>query len=229
MITIAWSDYGTVQGEFCISIARSIKQDSQQRNLISEVFALPCSSVALARNIIFRDFLEKSTSPWLLMVDGDTVWSAEDIYKLYDIATKNDIKVINGTYFIKIDCAEGCLHTVPDMFVSEDLEGKKHSVFVKIENELNKEIIEVEWAGLGALLIHRDVLEQTKQVGIVDNFPYWCANGLVDGYFAGEDHYFFNNIKKQGHKVYATPQVIVGHVKKQVLNFESYKQEHGFF
>jgi len=227
MITLAWSDYGIVQGEFCISIARSIKKDSQERNLISEVFALPCSAVALARNIIFRDFLEKSTSPWLLMVDGDTIWSVEDIYKLYDIATKNDIKILSGTYFIKIDCAEGCLHTVPALFSSEDLEGKKHHIFVEIENQLDKETIEVEWAGLGALLIHRDVLEQTKQIGTADNFPYWCAETSIDGYFAGEDHYFFKNIKDQGHKVYATPQVIVGHVKKQVLNLKSYKEEYG--
>jgi hypothetical protein len=228
MITVAWSDYGIVQGEFCISIARSIKQDSQQRNLISDIFALPCSAIALARNVVFRDFLERSTSPWLLMVDGDTVWSVEDIYKLYDIAIKNDIKILSGTYFVRIDCAEGCLHTVPALFTSEYIEGTKHSMFVNIANELDKEIVEVEWAGLGALLIHRDVLEQTKQVGTVDNFPYWCAETLIDGYFSGEDHYFFKNIKKQGHKIYATPQVIVGHIKKQVLNLRSYKEEHGF-
>lgn len=228
MITIAWSDYGTVVGEFCLSIARSIKQDSQERNLISDIFALPCSAVALARNIVFRDFLEKSTSPWLLMVDADTIWSADDIYRLYDIATKNDIKVLSGTYFIQVNCIEGCLHTVPAMFTSGYEKDIKHPSCIEIINELDKEIIEVEWAGLGALLIHRDVLEQTRQVGI-NNFPYWCAETLVDGYFSGEDHYFFNNIRNQGHKVYATPQVMVGHVKKQVLNLRSYKQEHGLF
>lgn len=226
MITVAWSDYGTVQGEFCVSIARSIKQDSQERNLISDIFALPCSAVALARNIVFRDFLEGSNSPWLLMVDGDTIWSADDIYKLYDIATKNDIKVLSGTYFIQINCIEGCFHTVPAMFIDGYEKDIEHPQYIEIMNELDKETIEVSWVGLGALLIHRDVLEQTKQV---DNygFPYWCAEALVNGHFSGEDYYFSDNIKQQGHKIYATPQVIVGHVKKQVLSLKSYKEEHG--
>jgi hypothetical protein len=162
------------------------------------------------------------------MVDGDTIWSADDIYRLYDIAIKNDIKVLSGTYFIQINCIEGCLHTVPAMFTSGYEKNIKHPQYIEIMNELDKDIIEVEWTGLGALLIHRDVLEQTKQVDAY-GFPYWCAEALVNGHFSGEDHYFFNNIKEQGHKVYATPQVMVGHVKKQILDSRSYRAEYGLF
>lgn len=228
MITVAWTDYGTVQGEFCISIARSIKQDSKERDLISDIFAIPCSAVALGRNAVFRDFLEKTESPWLLMVDADTIWSAEDIYKLYDIATKNDIKVLSGTYFVRINCLEGCLHTVPALFINELKDNVSHTVFLDLMNNLDKEIVELTWTGLGALLIHRDVLEDTKETSL-NGMPYWCAEALVDGNFSGEDHYFFNVLNKKGYKVYGTPQVLIGHVKKYVLDLEFYKEEHGYF
>lgn len=228
MITIAWSDYGTVVGEFCVSIARSIKQDSKERNLISEIFAIPCSAVALGRNAVFKDFLEKTDSLWLLMVDADTIWSAEDIYKLYDIAVKNQVKVLSGTYFVQVNCIEGCLHTQPAMFLEDYIDGIKHPACINLVEHLDKELIEVNWTGLGALLIHRDVLEETKEIDL-KGFPVWCAESLVDGQFAGEDHYFFENLKTKGFKTYATPQVVLGHVKKQILNLRSYKEEHGLF
>jgi hypothetical protein len=226
MITLAWSDYGTVQGEFCLSVARSIKQDSQERNLIDGVFASQYATVSTGRNLLFNDFLEKTDSPWLLTIDADTMWSIEDVYKLYDIAVKNQVKVLSATYFIQINCTEGCLHTYPAMFFDAELDGVKHPGTIGIAEFIDKEVIEVDWTGLGALLIHRDVLEEAKEIDLKGS-PSWCAETFVDGYFSGEDYYFFNNLKKKGNKIYATPQVRVGHIKRQLLDFESYKQEHG--
>ena len=227
MITIAWSDYGTVQGEFCVSVARTIKKDSQERNLIDGVISTGHATVSLGRNLLFRDFLENTDSPWLLTVDADIMWFAEDVYKLYDIAIKNQIKVLSGTYFVQVNCIKGCAHTQPAMFLEGDINGVKHPLCINLVENLDKEMIKVDWAGLGALLIHRDVLEETKELDL-KGFPVWCAETLVNGYYSGEDHYFFENLRKKGIQAYATPQVRLGHIKKQVFSFESYKQEHGF-
>lgn len=227
MITLAWSDYGTVQGEFCLSVARSIKQDSQKRNLIDGVFASQYATVATGRNLLFKDFLEKTDSPWLLTIDADTMWSIEDVYKLYDIAIKNQVNVLSGTYFTSISCPEGCSHTRPAIFSHAVINGVRTPECINLLENLDKEILEVDWTGLGALLVHRDVLEKTKQIDI-RGCPFWCAETLVDGLFSGEDYYFFDNLKRKGYKVYATPQVRIGHIKKQLLNFESYKQEYDF-
>ncbi len=226
MITVVWSDHGTVQGDFCASLINSVKEDSKKRNLIDMVFSTSSgAAVALGRNILFRDFLDISTSPWLLMVDADTLWTADKIYELYDIATKNEVKVLSGTYFINLNCSKGCPHVQPSIYKYEQRNGKKESIFVDVLENQDKEIIEIDWAGLGALLIHRSVLEDTKEVGL-DGEPFWCAEALVDGSFSGEDHYFFSILKKKGHKVYGTLKVIVGHGKKQILTFESYIKDH---
>lgn len=229
MITIAWSDHGTVQGDFCISLINSLQDDFKKRNLIDQVFSTSSgAAVAFGRNLIFQDFLNKSDSPWLLMIDADTIWTVEDIYNLYDIAVKNQVKVLSGTYFTNINCINGCFHIQPSMYKYEQHEGKKRNVFVNVLENKDKEIIEIDWAGLGALLIHRSVLEETREVGL-DGLSYWCAEAVIDGSFSGEDSYFYTMLRKKGHKIYGTLKVVVGHGKKQTLNFESYMKDHRDF
>jgi hypothetical protein len=229
MITVVWSDHGTVQGDFCASLINSVKKDSKKRNLIDTVFSTSSgAAVAFGRNILFRDFLDNTESPWLLMLDADTIWKVEDIYNLYDIAVKNQVKVLTGTYFVNINCINGCFHIQPSMYRYEQHDGKRQSVFVDVVKNKDKEIIEIDWAGLGALLVHRSVLEDTKEVGL-DGQPYWCAEAVVDGSFSGEDHYFYSILRKKGYKIYGTLKVIVGHGKKQTLNLESYMKDHNDF
>ena len=214
MIAVGWSDHGTVQGEFCYSLMYAVKTDAHDRNLIDNLFAFTATIVSKGRNLVFEHFLN-TDSEWLLMLDADTIWSARNIYDLYDTAVANNLKVINATYFFD--------HTdkgiIPALFNPGDDIGDMS--LVNLKELLNEEIIEVQWAGLGAMLIHRDLVEQTKTVGS-DGRPYWFAEGVVDGFFVEEDYFFFNKVKEVGHKVYATPKVLIGHIKKTCLTINQY-------
>ena len=214
MIAVAWSDHGTVQGEFCYSLMYAVKTDTYDRNLISNLFAFPATIVSKGRNLIFEHFLT-TDSEWLLMLDADTVWSTRDIYNLYDIATANNLKLLNATYFFNHP-EHG---VIPALFNAGEETG--YASLVHIANHIDEDVIEVHWAGLGAMIIHRDLVEQTKTVG-ADGRPYWFAEGIIDGFFVEEDYFFFNKVREVGHKVYATPKVMIDHIKKVRLTYNDY-------
>ena len=218
MIAVAWSDHGTVQGEFCYSLMYAVKADTYDRNLINNLFAFPATIVSKGRNLVFDHFL-KTDSEWLLMLDADTVWSTRDIYNLYDIATSNNLKLINATYFFN----HPDHGVIPALFGPAEKKGE--ASLVRLKDHLNDDSIEVEWAGLGAMLIHRDLVEETKTVG-ADGHPYWFAEGIIDGFFVEEDYFFFNKVKETGHKIYASPRVLIDHIKKTRLTLNDYLMKY---
>jgi hypothetical protein len=218
MIAVGWSDHGMVQGEFCYSLMYAVKSDAHNRSLIDNLFAFPSAAVSRGRNTVFEHF-QTTDSEWLLMVDADTVWGVSDIYNLYDIAVANNLKLLNGIYFFN----HPDKGVIPVLFNPGDEIG--NASLVNLKEMLDKDIIEIQWAGLGAMIIHRDLVEQTKTVGS-DGRPYWFAEGIVDGFFAGEDYFFFNKVREAGHKIYATPRVLIDHIKKTRITINEYLENN---
>jgi len=69
--------------------------------------------------------------------------------------------------------------------------------------------VEVLWAGMGFMLIKKGVLESIK--------PPWFQTTMAGGKFVTEDIYFCYKAREAGFKVYVDPEVVVKHLKEQLI------------
>jgi hypothetical protein len=210
-IVIGWSDYGIIKSNFGYSVSKSIVEDVKKRNLIGDVITITCPLVASGRNLLVSAFLETEYE-WLLMIDADTIWHEEMIYDLYDIAIKNNIKVISGTYFIGFDFYD------PEWLTAAYFE---NNINVDVENYQDVDFCEIDWAGAGALLVHRSVFEKTEINSEKEYTPYkryW----FKETEFGGEDNFFFKHIKSYGIKSYLATKIIVPHIKSNAITAKNY-------
>jgi hypothetical protein len=82
------------------------------------------------------------------------------------------------------------------------------------------EIIEVDAAGTGALLIHRSVLEAIQAEADEHEGPDWCwfRDLPVGGEWLGEDLYFCRRIKSLGFPIHAHTGAVLAHRRRYWLD-----------
>lgn len=217
-INIGWSDFGYVKSRFMNSLIRTTIADKDDRNLIHALHNNNGTLLSFNRNKTVIQFLDGSCD-WLLMVDADTIWTKEDVYALYDLAIKNDIKVLGATYFMYDN--NGKHHSTAWFEDGSDIPKN-----MDVKEYIDKEIVKVDWCGLGALLIHRSVLEKTACRNKAGT-RYWFAELSEEYGFVGEDFFFFENLKKNDVEIYVTPQIIIPHQKETILDSKSFILEIG--
>jgi GT2 family glycosyltransferase len=215
-IAIGWADYGSVKSEFMFSVINTVKYDSKKRNIISDIIGATASAVSRGKNSVVESFLN-TEAEWLLMMDADTIWHEELIYKMYDIANKNKIDVLSAIYFLRPNGEKSSL--TPAAY--ETICGEDFSI--DLSKVMDEEIVEVSWAGGGALLISRDAVISSKQIS-KRGIEFWFKEGIEDDY-CGEDYYLFNSLKNSGYKIYCSPQVQIAHIKQVRLNVFDYIEE----
>lgn len=196
-IAICWSDYGNIKSEFSRNLLSSVYQDMQDRKIFSEIISFSGSSLCSNRNKVVKLFLETEIE-WALFIDADIIISKDSVYKLYDLAIKNNLDVISGLYYI---CQNNDI--VPAAFSDDGL-------------DMSKDILKVSWAGLGAVLVHRKVLLDSILVNDYSNGFWFAEIG------SGEDHFFFNNIKDHGYQAYVSPTTIFPHIKDKEIAYKDY-------
>lgn len=220
-ITIGWHDYGLVESKFSFGIAKTIKEDSKKRNIIDNVISISTPLVDVGRNSIVHEFLN-TDSEWLLMVDADTIWHEDMIYSLYDMAVSNNLDILCGLYFNTSYLMED--NIIPAAYIKQ-FDGNMYSIAPELFSD--KDYVEVEWAGAGALLVNRKVYEE-----IVLDFPseqietskIWFKEIWGEYPEGSEDLFFFRRAKEFGYKVNVTHKVIVPHIKKKIITYQDYER-----
>jgi GT2 family glycosyltransferase len=213
-IAIGLTSYGTTTTPTTTSLVGMVLSDKKQRNLINNYIEVTGPTVAGSRNVVVEEFL-KTENDWLFFVDGDMGIYLSDLYRLYDTAINNNLKIITATYF------------------SYDRKSKKSFpvAFVKNKNGTNQpadisglrdlDFFEIEFCGAGALLIHRSVLEKTSQT-VFEKRVWFYDIDLKTNKRVGEDYFFCQRAKEMGEKVYISPKVLVDHYKMVPINKDHY-------
>jgi hypothetical protein len=165
--------------------------------MIDEAISFSGSSLCFNRNKVVKLFLETEIE-WALFVDADIILSKDAVYKLYDLALENNLKVLSGLYYVYQNN-----NIVPAAYPNDLL-------------DISKDIVEVSWSGLGAVLVHRNVLINSILVNEYSDGFWFAEVG------AGEDHFFFNNIKNHGYKTYISPTTIFPHIKDKEIAYKDY-------
>jgi GT2 family glycosyltransferase len=213
-IAIGLTSYGTTTTPTTTSLVSMVLSDKKERNLINNYIEVTGPTVCGSRNMLVEQFL-KTTNEWLFFIDGDMGIYLSDLYRLYDIAMDNNLKVITGTYF------------------SYDRESKKSFPVAFVRNEegtnqpadisglRNLDFFEVEFCGAGALLIHRSILEKTLQI-VHDRNVWFYDVDLNTSKLVGEDYFFCKRVSEVGEKVYISPKVLLDHYKMVPINKNHY-------
>lgn len=213
-LCIGWVTLGSVENSFTKSLSTCILQ---RKSLIDSIVTCEGNVLPIVRNKLIEEFLIKTESEWLLMIDSDVVFYAEDIDEVLSVARHEDVKIVSGVIYLK-RCELDELIPEPGV--------------MKINNEGNLKTIwdipqdqhfEIDGGSLGFTLVHRSVLINMKKSRPELTLP-WFYQKEEDNIWLGEDISFFRRAAEDGYKIFATSRVFLGHVKKIELNKKTYQE-----
>jgi hypothetical protein len=141
----------------------------------------------------------------IFCIDSDIVWNPEQFLRLYS----SDKEVISAVYF-DAQGADAMIHKNKNDFRPTSREE------LQLLQQLN-EPIEVYGVGLGFMCIKSGVFESLKRPWFGLGKVLQEVDGVTYELPLGEDLYFCERVAEQGHKVFVDPNIIVGHIKSNIV------------
>ncbi len=141
----------------------------------------------------------------LFMIDSDILWNPEQFLRLY----ASDKDAISGIYFDS-QGADAMVHREKNDF--KPLKREE----IELLQQLN-EPVEVYGVGLGFMCVKSGVFESLKRPWFGLGKVIQEVDGVTYELPLGEDLYFCERVAENGHKVYVDPNIIVGHMKSNVV------------
>lgn len=209
-ITIGWIDNGTVEGKFTQGILHSIFQTPY----LTKFLRVSGNHIPEQRQRLLMLWYELGYTDWILFVDSDVVLTPDAVHTLLSAAHPIHKPIISGLYFIyqHLQSEDSIPSPIPCIY--KEINGKMKPL---TDFEPNK-LIEIDAAGLGCTLIHRNAVTLLLET-CGDNNPFQSIGD--ESFGSAEDFAFFAHAKKSGIQLYAHTGVSLQHMKKFALD-ESY-------
>lgn len=165
-VVISWPDPGQVEGAFCTSMIELVRSRGSR---IDGVLRVEGGLLSRQRNEIAKHFLDEMTAEWLLMVDSDEQITPQAFDKLLSAAHADERPVVAGLYF---GTWPGNLlpQPVPHLYRRAD-DGVS---VVPVMDYPRDQIIAIDAAGTGCILVHRRVLEAIREQADPHEGRDWC-------------------------------------------------------
>lgn len=141
----------------------------------------------------------------IFCIDSDIVWNPEQFLRLYS----SDKSVISAVYF-EAQGTDAMIHKNKNDFRPTSREE------LQLLQQLG-EPIEVYGVGLGFMCIKSGVFESLKRPWFGLGKVIQEVDGVTYELPLGEDLYFCERVAEQGHKVFVDPNIIVGHIKSNIV------------
>jgi GT2 family glycosyltransferase len=156
-------------------------------------------------------FMETSTAEWLLMIDSDEQLSLDTFDKLIASVHDTEKPIVAGLYF---GAWPGEFYPTACPLIFRRVEGSTR--FLPVTDYPTNELIEVDSAGTGCLLIHRSVFEAFQAEATVHEGKTWCwfRDMPVNGDWFSEDHFFCARAKELGFPIWAHTGATLPHRKR---------------
>lgn len=220
-VIIASINPGQVDAMFAARISELFRE---RRDRIVDLMHDECSGLlSRARNNIVYNFLaHPSKADWLLMLDSDQQLTLDGFDKLVAAAHDTERPFVAGLYF---GAWPGEFYPTPVPLIFNTVPGRADR-FRPIVEYPRDQVIEVESAGTGCILVHRSVLEkigeqadpQHETAYFTDgtSAPRWCwfRDMPVNGEWFSEDHYFCAAARQVGFTLHAHTGVVLPHRKR---------------
>jgi hypothetical protein len=216
-ITVGWCDGGTTDGSFTEGLTSVILTAPFTNFPISSCIRVHGNQIARQRQSLMDNWYDKIKTDWLFWVDSD-IFLTKDIWeKICSTADKEKKPMVSGVYFIAKE-TDGSLPVImPCIFDDVD------DFFVKHHHPLpENEVLKVDCAGMGLVIMHRDVVTKLRENYGEDAFMF-AENNLTGEDFMGEDISFFRKCKKINIPLYANTGAIAKHIKRVPWDLDYYK------
>jgi len=219
-VSIVWCDNGMVDGKFMQGITDVMLKSGVT---FSSTLRSQGNQIARQRQTVIDYWYEKSKSDWLLWVDSDVVISPEKFKLLWDSKDAKERPLVSGVYFTTDNPEEPLMVPMPTVF-SFTNKGDGTFGLSRIHPLPENQLIKVDAAGFGFILMHRSIIEKVKAVAPDGQMFMEMGRGTK---FIGEDIFFFALCDKAEVPLYCHTGALVPHMKRFSFDEHYYKAFFG--
>lgn len=218
-VSIAWCDSGEVDGKFAhgmmdVALKSGVKFETSIRSQGNQI--------GRQRETVLKYWYENNISDWLLWIDSDVVLSPESFKLLWDNKDAEKRPILTGVYFTTDTPEEPLMVPSPTIFKFAEHEG---TIGIKRIHPMPKnELIQVDAAGMGFVLMHRSVVD--KVLDKLPNATFFTEVG-VHKTFMGEDIFFFALVSQCEIPVWCHTGAVVPHMKRFSFDVHYYNAFFG--
>jgi hypothetical protein len=207
-VCIAYPHAGNISAELNLDLINIARYRADKFDSIVAVGNV--SLLVRTRNVIVKQFLETTDAAWLLMIDSDQQLPLEAFDKLCEAVHDKDRPIVAGLVFAAFWTDQQELVPVPVVYRWDDEEG-----ITPMHDYPTDELIQIDAAGTGCLMIHRSVFEKMRENATENQGADWCffMDGPINGRWYGEDLLFSRKLTALGFPIYAHTGAILPHKK----------------
>jgi hypothetical protein len=215
-IAIAWCDPGMIDAKFMDGIINTFCWAKENKINIVNKIRSNGNQISRQRQSVFDNWSENNISDWLLWIDSDIVLTPEAFKLIWDSSDKILRPVVTGTYFVSKQNEQSLMEPFPALYK----EGR-HKYELEIIHPLPKnQLIEIDSAGFGFLLMHKSIIEKIRNIS--PGYSLFAEEEGIKDNFISEDIVFFRKLKKTGIKLYAHTGAVVQHMKRFSFDINYY-------
>ena len=215
-VALAWCDGGLVDGRFMDGLLLAIMNAPKIGMRVVNKIRVNGNQIGRQRQVLFDNWADVSKTDWLLWVDSDIVVTPDSLKLIWDSADKVSRPVVSGTYFVSKENERSLMQPFPALFKEGS---NKHEL--QIIHPLPKnELIKVDSAGFGFLLMHKSIVPKLREVS--PNYSLFAEEEGVGDKYISEDIVFFRKLKATGIDLYAHTGAVVQHMKRFSLDINYY-------
>jgi hypothetical protein len=206
-IAMAWCDNGMVDGKFMqgvtdVLLKSGVKFDTSLRS--------GGNQIARQRQSLFDYWADKTTHEWLLWVDSDVVITPETFKLLWNNRDAEKRPLVTGVYFTTDNPEQPLMIPMPTVF-SFTNKGDGSFGLARMHPLPKNQLIKVDAAGFGFLLMHRSVIDKVRAVAPEGQVFMEMGRGTK---FIGEDIFFFALCDQAEVPLYCHTAAMAPHMKR---------------
>ena len=215
-VALAWCDGGLVDGRFMDGLLLAIMNAPKLGMRIVNKIRVNGNQIGRQRQVLFDNWADVTKTDWLLWIDSDIVVTPDSLKLIWDSADKVSRPVVSGTYFVSKENERSLMQPFPALFKEGS---NKHELQI-IHPLPQNELIKVDSAGFGFLLMHKSIVPKLREVS--PNYSLFAEEEGVGDKYISEDIVFFRKLKATGIDLYAHTGAVVQHMKRFSLDINYY-------
>jgi hypothetical protein len=181
------------------------------------------NQIARQRQTVIDYWYDKTDYEWLLWVDSDVVISPEKFKLLWDNKDAEKRPLITGVYFTTDNPEEPLMIPMPTIFSFVN-DGEGGFGLSRVHPLPVNELIKVDAAGMGFILMHRSIVPKVREVSPEEQLFMEMGRGSK---FIGEDIFFFALCDKAEVPLYCHTGATAPHMKRFSFDEHYYKAFFG--
>jgi hypothetical protein len=212
-VWIGFIDGGQVEGQFAADMM-SLTLGRGER--IDGILRVGGHLLSRQRNELVAHFLDKTTAPWLLMVDTDHRFPVKAFDKLIESAHEVSAPVVSALCFAAYPARPGDLYPTPVPAIYRNAPNGQYLAFNDYPPD---RLVRIAAAGTGCLLMHRSALEKVREDRPEGMSARWCwfIDGPVGDDWYSEDLSFMRRLEAAGVPLHAHTGAMLPHLKTYTL------------